>query len=499
MSAPDASVIVPTLGGERLGRMLASVASPDYETIVVDNGSAGAVAAACGGLPGVEVVELDRNLGYTRAVNLGVRRAGGERVVLLNDDCICDPGFVDAITAPIDPAAGVVMAAGVMRDWRDPSLIDSAGMELDRTLLVFDYLNGEPLSRLDSGVPDPVGPSAAAAGFDRATFLSVGGFDERLFAYWEDVDLVLRLRRLGFRCALAPNARGDHEHSATLGSGSARKNYLMGYGRGYLLRKWGVLTPRRVPAVLARELALCAGQAVLDRNLAGIRGRVQGYRATTAPQRYPGGLELERASGAIETLRRRAARRRRLRAAIPNGELRSLAVFHLADTSGPSRSLEAELAWLAGEGTLDVVTPGPGNLGDVLGGRARMIQLDYEALTKPPPGIRGLVHELRRLWRDVRSFRRLIRERRPELVLSVTTMLPAVPIAAQLERVPSLVYCGELFDRGDRGGRGAGAGEPGPRDAHGAPRGGDHRLLGDRGRPVHRGLGRDRDRLPAGR
>ena len=39
------------------------------------------------------------------------------------------------------------MAAGVMRDWRDPELIDSAGMELDRTLLVFDYLNGEPVER----------------------------------------------------------------------------------------------------------------------------------------------------------------------------------------------------------------------------------------------------------------------------------------------------------------------------------------------------------------
>ncbi len=81
-----------------------------------------------------------------------------------------------------------------------------------------------------------------------------------------------------------------------------------------------------------------------------------------------------------------------------------------------------------------------------------MIRLDYEALTKPRPGISGLVGELRRLWRDVRTFRRVIRERRPNLVISVTTMLPAVPIAAWLERVPALVYCGELFDRGDRGG-----------------------------------------------
>ena len=125
--------------------------------------------------------------------------------------------------APLDPIAGVTMAAGVMREVRDPTRIDTAGMQLDRTLLVFDYLNGEPAACLDNGVADPIGPSGAAAAFDREAFLEVGGFDEKLFAYWEDVDLVLRMRREGARCALAPRARGIHYHSATLGSGSSQE------------------------------------------------------------------------------------------------------------------------------------------------------------------------------------------------------------------------------------------------------------------------------------
>ena len=75
--------------------------------------------------------------------------------MLLNDDCVCDPGYVEAIVAPLDPAAGVTMAAGVMREAGDPSRIDTAGMQLDRTLLVFDYLNGEPVARLDDGVARP--------------------------------------------------------------------------------------------------------------------------------------------------------------------------------------------------------------------------------------------------------------------------------------------------------------------------------------------------------
>lgn len=315
----SASVIVPTVdGGDRLARLLGSLArqTTEHQAIVVDNGSASASASrVCEGFPGVEVVRLDRNAGFGRAINIAVRRAEGEAIVLVNDDSTCDPGFVEAITGALDPAGGVVMAAGVMRESKHPSVIDTAGMEIDHTLLVFDYLNGEPISVLDGDVPDPIGPSGAAAAFDRGAFLESGGFDERLFAYWEDVDLVLRVRRMGGRCALAPAARGAHEHSATLGTGSARKNYLMGFGRGYVLRKWGVLySPRRAAAVLVRDGALCVGQAILDRNIAGLRGRLSGYLSRARSEAYPRDLGLAgRSPGAISTLRRRAARRTRLR------------------------------------------------------------------------------------------------------------------------------------------------------------------------------------------
>ena len=382
-------------------------------------------------------------------------RADGDAIVLLNDDCVCDPGFVERIVAPLDPGAGVVMTAGVMRDWRHRGLIDSAGMELDRTLLVFDYLNGEPLSCLDGEVADPIGPSGAAAAFDRATFLAAGGFDSRLFAYGEDVDLVLRLRRRGFSCRLARDARGYHEHSASFGSGSARKNYLTGFARGYLLRKWGVVNARRFGPVMIRELVLCAGQAVIDGNTTGIRGRVRGYREAVETEPYPSTVELSpSAGGAISTLRRRARRRARLRSEKPSHpeSLHSLAVFHLSETSGPSRSLETELAWLAELGSLDVAIPGPGILAEALGGSAEVFALDYEALTLPAPRLRALAEESSTLRHDVRMFRGLIRSRRPGLILAVTTMLPAVLIAAWLEGVPALVYCGELFDHGHRRG-----------------------------------------------
>ncbi len=456
--AGTATVVVPTMDAKRVGALLASLDGGDHQTVVIDNGSPGDDVAAVCAEHGAQVLRSEVNVGYSAAINLGVERAEGEAIVLVNDDCVCDPGFVERICAGLDPAAGIGMVAGVMRDWEDESRIDTAGMELDRTLLVFDWLNGEPLSALERIDRHPIGPSAAAAAFDRAAFVEAGGFDERLFAYWEDVDLVLRLRRNGYGCVLAADAQGVHQHSATLRSGSARKNYLMGFGRGYVLRKWGVLTPGRAIPIALRETILCAGQLAVDRTASGIAGRVRGYGAARATERYPAALLAREGNnrGLVAELARRARRRSRLRrrseavggGSRPREQLRTLAVFHLADTSGPSRSLENELAWLASQGRLDVVLPAEGSVGDALPDQATVLHRDYEALTTPARARGGLLSQLHRLVAEVAEFRQLIRERSPTMIVAVTSMLPAVSIAARLERVPVLVYCGELFDRG---------------------------------------------------
>lgn len=307
---------MPTVTPARVAGLLGSLreAGGGFETIVVDNGTgAEELDRSVAGLADARVLRLESNLGYSRAVNRAARAAEGDTLVLLNDDSLVDPGYVERLIAALDPASGVVMAAGVMRDARAPGLIETAGIEVDRTLLAFDYLNGEAIEVLERQVADPVGPSGAAAAFTRDAFLKAGGFDENLFIYLEDVDLVLRLRCAGASCRLAKDARGLHAHSATLGSGSARKNELMGYGRGYLLRKWNVMTPRRYAAVAARELTVTAGQAVIDRNLGGLRGRVRGLRAGRPAEPYPPTAVVPDPPSLLATLRRRWRRRVRLR------------------------------------------------------------------------------------------------------------------------------------------------------------------------------------------
>ncbi len=316
MPALTPTVLVPTVGrGVAVRRLLSTLAEQTVEVqaIVLDNGSGtDEIRQICKDVPFATHVRFDRNLGYTRAVNEGARRADGNTLVLLNDDCACEPAYVEELLRVLDPGSGVAMASGVLTDPWEPDLIDSAGVQLDRTLMVMDYLNGARLEALEDA-RDPIGPVGASAAFDRAAFLDADGFDENIFAYWEDVDLALRLRGAGMSCALARCALATHEHSATLGAGSRAKNYLMGFGRGYLLRKWSVLSPARLAPVLIREAAVCAGQLAADRNLSGLRGRVAGFRATIASYDYPEDLAGEWSISLSEGLRARFERRQRLK------------------------------------------------------------------------------------------------------------------------------------------------------------------------------------------
>lgn len=455
MSSRTVSVIIPTLSAERCRAVIASLAQEgsDFETVIVDNRDLASIDVdPIEEGPARRVLRPGRNLGYSAAVNLAAREAHGDTLVLINDDCTVDEGFVARIAAGVDPEVQVTMAAGVMRQSRRPELIDSAGMELDRTLLVFDYLNGEPLAVLERGVEDPVGPSGAAAAFDREAFLAVGGFDENLFAYWEDVDLVLRLREQGGRCRLVPDARGTHQHSATLGSGSVEKNRLMGYGRGYILQKWSVLSPARIGSVVARDLPLALGQAVVDRNLSGLTGRVAGLRSSPEPHSYP--TDLPDSTGLIENLRRRWRRRSGVRGASPTG--RVAVIFHSGLVSGPLRSLENEIRWLSSEREVVVLVPESETI-DPLFSRlgAEVIQLDY-SVPLLEGGAAGAVREFRDQRRQIRSLRSFFRDRKTEAVMVVTTAVPSALIAARREGLPVLLYAAELpmESNGSRGGIG---------------------------------------------
>jgi N-acetylglucosaminyl-diphospho-decaprenol L-rhamnosyltransferase len=274
-------VYIPNFdGGEHLARALESLRAQtvEVETVVVDNGSSdGSDRMVAERFPEVRLLRLDRNLGFGAALNRGVDAYPGGPIVLLNNDAAAEPRFVEALVDGL--GTGVDSVAGVLVQERDTSLIDSAGVVADRTLMGFDHLHGEPITAAGSA-PVPLGPTGGAALYRRDAFLAVGGFDERIFLYYEDLDLALRLAARGGACRLAPEARALHAYSASLGAASAAKYARTGWSRGYMLRRYGVMRdPRLALRALACESTICAGQLLRDHTTAGIKGRLRGFRA----------------------------------------------------------------------------------------------------------------------------------------------------------------------------------------------------------------------------
>jgi N-acetylglucosaminyl-diphospho-decaprenol L-rhamnosyltransferase len=281
------AIYIPTYDGrERLERALRSLEaqSRPVDVVVVDNGSSDGTAELLRSeFPEVSLLELGRNLGFGRALNRAIERHPADPVILLNNDVECEPRFVEAL---LDAAAeGAECVAGVLVQEAAPGLIDSAGVVADRTLMGFDYLHGEPLAA-SRGAPAPLGPTGGAALYGLDAFRVAGGFDERIFLYYEDLDLALRLRAAGARCRLAAEARAVHAYSASLGAGSGDKYARTGWSRGYMLRRYGVAaSPSLALRALAAEAAICAGQLVADRTAKGVGGRLRGWRAGAGLER----------------------------------------------------------------------------------------------------------------------------------------------------------------------------------------------------------------------
>jgi N-acetylglucosaminyl-diphospho-decaprenol L-rhamnosyltransferase len=295
-------------GAERLGAALRGLGEQTrpVDVVVVDNGSAdGSRELVEREFPEVEVVALGRNLGFGPALNRAVELRPADPVILLNNDAVPEARFVEALLETA--AMGAEMVAGVTLQVGDGGRIDSAGVVADRTLMGFDYLHGEPLAALAGAAP-PLGPTGGAALYRHASFRAVGGFDDRIFLYYEDLDLALRMRAAGARCELAGEARAAHAYSASLGAASGEKYARTGWSRGYMLRRYGVMGhPGSAARALACEAALCAGQLLRDRTAQGLTGRLRGWRdaAGLEPRDPPHDALLDITAREALALRRR--------------------------------------------------------------------------------------------------------------------------------------------------------------------------------------------------
>jgi N-acetylglucosaminyl-diphospho-decaprenol L-rhamnosyltransferase len=251
----------------------------EHRVIVVEHGSTDDTLASLKRDWGAHtLVEVHPNGALSAATNRGVAAGSGDVIVWMNNDVDCRPDFLERLVEPLEADAAVASVSGLMLQPGE-QLIDSIGLTADGTLAGFPRLQGRPTAEAAASAPVAVGPSGTAAAYRRLAWDQVGGLDENIVAYSEDLDLALRLRAAGWQTALAPGAVAVHLGSVTYGHRSSRQRLLSGFSRAYLLRRYGVLRGRRGPRALATELMVCAGDLAISRDLEATKGRLQGWRA----------------------------------------------------------------------------------------------------------------------------------------------------------------------------------------------------------------------------
>jgi GT2 family glycosyltransferase/SAM-dependent methyltransferase len=293
------SVVIPTWNGRDLLRdCLTALGTQTFApsvVVVVDNGSTdGTIEMLRDDFPDVRVVAFDRNTGFSPAVNAGIRVAGGDWVALLNNDAVPEPGWLAHLAEAAEKAEPEVafLASKILS--LDGTLVDSAGDYLDRSLAAGQRGHREP----DDGRYDTADEVFSGCGgatlYRRSMLEALDLFDERFFAYYEDVDLCFRARLAGWTGRYVPEARVRHHVSATTGRTPGMKRYLSIRNSWYLVLKNvpGPVLRRRLPLFLLRHLlwfvsAAREGEAVavLRGNAAAVRGLPRTLRQRRAIQR----------------------------------------------------------------------------------------------------------------------------------------------------------------------------------------------------------------------
>jgi GT2 family glycosyltransferase len=265
---------------------LGQASCPRLDVVVVDNGSSdGSKEAVAAEHPDVAIVPLESNRGFAGGMNAGIEAAlagGAEHVMLLNNDTVVEPGFLEPLVGALERDEHAAAACSQIVFLDDPEKVWYAGADFRPGRGHHGTNRGYGQPRLDGTVP-PYATDRACGGamLIRSDALSeVGIFDESLFAYAEDTDWSLRAAKHGRHVLVVPASVIRHAVSASSGGASSPDTLYYGLRNGLLVaERWA---PRGLGGTWARRAEAVAAhlaQALRsDRRRAGVRAVLAGWR-----------------------------------------------------------------------------------------------------------------------------------------------------------------------------------------------------------------------------
>jgi len=231
------------------------------EIVVVENASgddsASRIRAAA---PHAIVVESPENLGFAGGCNLGVKNSSGEFVAFLNNDAKPDAAWVRAAVSCFAESPSVGAVASRVLDW-DGQLVDYIGSAMTWFGQGYKPLTAEPVPSQPDRAHDVLFGTGAAMFVRRSVYDALGGFDERYFMFFEDVDFGWRLNLRGWRYVYEPASLAFHKHHASMSSfGSFKETYLL--ERNALFTQYKNLGDEALAKTFPATLALAIRRSV---------------------------------------------------------------------------------------------------------------------------------------------------------------------------------------------------------------------------------------------
>ncbi len=231
MSEPLVSIVIPNFNGRRhLEVCLSSIQNLTYkhfEIIVVDNASTdGSVDFVKANYPKVKLFINAVNLGFAEGCNVGIRKAKGNYVALLNNDVEVDSSWLQELilVAQSDPC--IAICASKIMMFHNRKILNSAGGEYD----VYGSGHDRGLYEFDHGQYSHIEEVFFACGcamlVRREILKHIGLFDSRYFMYCEDVDLCWRAWLGGYKVVYVPSAIVYHKYGGTMEALTAQRLYF---------------------------------------------------------------------------------------------------------------------------------------------------------------------------------------------------------------------------------------------------------------------------------
>lgn len=209
-----------------------------YDIIVVDDASTDkSREIVTSEYPEVKLIALEKNGGFSRAVNAGIKASESPYVILLNNDTKAKPGFVQSLYNSISKDNNCFSVSASMRMWDKEELIDSAGDIYCALGWSRSRGKGRPAARYQKTCKI-FSSCAGAAIYRRDVFDNIGYFDPLHYMYLEDLDICWRALLAGFHNKYDPNAVVVHYGSASTGSRyNSRKAIYSASNNIYVLYK----------------------------------------------------------------------------------------------------------------------------------------------------------------------------------------------------------------------------------------------------------------------